>query len=88
MPSFTANPNPNPRTEAKELKEVPLHTEAVDDNDEPKSLPGHEVEQTIWQEVKSSPRIIAYTALANAGSLAFGFDILVTGAVTALPAFS
>ncbi|KAF9690981.1 hypothetical protein EKO04_011264 [Ascochyta lentis] len=86
MPSFSEHPN-HP-TKAEELKEVPLHTEAVDENDDFKGPPRQEVEQTIWQEIKSSPRIIAYTALANAGSLAFGFDILVTGAVTALPAFS
>ncbi|KAJ8108536.1 hypothetical protein OPT61_g8106 [Boeremia exigua] len=88
MPSFTANPNPHNNTDASELKEVPLHTETVDEHDDPKGLPRQEVEQTVWQEIESSPRIIAYTLLANAGSLAFGFDILVTGAVTALPAFS
>lgn len=86
MPSFTANPIPH--ADAEEMKEVPLHTEVAEDLDDTKGLPRQDMEQTIWQEIKSSPRIIAYTALANAGSLAFGFDILVTGAVTALPAFS
>lgn len=86
MPSFTANPNPHAM--AEELKTSPLHTETITDNDDPKSLPRQEVEQTVWEEIKSSPRVIAYTALANAGSLVFGFDILVTGAITALPAFS
>lgn len=88
MPSFTANPNPHTTAQAEELKEVAMHTEIVEDHDNLKERPTQEVEQTIWEEIKSSPRIIAYTALANAGSLAFGFDILVTGAVTALPAFS
>lgn len=70
------------------MKEVPLHTENVVDPEDYKGRPTQEVEQSIWQEIKSSPRVIAYTLLANAGSLVFGFDILVTGAVTALPAFS
>lgn len=86
MPSFTANPNPHAM--AEEVKATPLHIEAITDNDNPKSMPTQEVEQTVWEEIKSSPRVIAYTALANAGSIVFGFDILVTGAVTALPAFS
>jgi len=88
MPAFTANPNSHASAHAEELKEVTLHTETVEDHDNLKGRPTQEVEQTIWEEIKCSPRIIAYTALANAGSLAFGFDILVTGAVTALPAFS
>ncbi|KAF2010390.1 general substrate transporter [Aaosphaeria arxii CBS 175.79] len=45
-------------------------------------------EQTVWQELKSNHRVVAYAFLANAGSLTFGFDILVTGAITALPSFS
>ncbi|KAH7130188.1 general substrate transporter [Dendryphion nanum] len=48
----------------------------------------HTDEQTIWQELKTNHRVVAYSFLANAGSLTFGFDILVTGAVTALPSFS
>ncbi|PSN74207.1 general substrate transporter [Corynespora cassiicola Philippines] len=80
MPSFTAKHNSHSTTDAPEVKEMPLHTEVVDENNDPKELPR--------QAIKSSPRIIAYTALANIGSLAFGFDMLVTGAVTAMPAFS
>lgn len=73
----------------KDLNEVALHTEeATDDVEVAKNgLPRPEPEQSIWQEIKNNPRVIAYAALANVGSLAFGYDILVTGAVTAVPAF-
>ncbi|KAH7386037.1 general substrate transporter [Pyrenochaeta sp. MPI-SDFR-AT-0127] len=60
--------------------------EVVDES--PKETPQPEDSQTIWQEIKNNPRVIAYSVLANSGSLAFGFDILVTGAITALPSFS
>jgi hypothetical protein len=53
-----------------------------------KANPPPEEQQSVWQEIKSNPRVIAYTLLANSGSLAFGFDILVTATVPALPAFS
>jgi MFS transporter, SP family, general alpha glucoside:H+ symporter len=86
---MTSTSNTNLEMRDEPLKEVPLHTEdAADDAHDLKGFPQQEAEQSIWQEVKENPRIIAFTALANAGSLCFGFDILVTGAVTALPAFS
>jgi len=47
-----------------------------------------EADQSTWQLVKGNPRAILLAFLANCGSLLFGFDVLVQGAVTALPAFS
>jgi len=41
-----------------------------------------------WKLLLKSPRLIFYTFVANSGSLLFGYDVLVGGAVTALPAFS
>ncbi|KAH7319367.1 hypothetical protein BKA65DRAFT_529417 [Rhexocercosporidium sp. MPI-PUGE-AT-0058] len=38
--------------------------------------------------IKDNPRVISYAVIANSGSLLFGYDILVTGACVALPAFS
>lgn len=71
-----------------EKADQPQLSEVVTNDHDPKALPQPEESQTIWEEIKSNPRVIAYSVLANGGSLAFGFDILVTGAVTALPAFS
>lgn len=66
-----------------------LTSKTIDSTPNPdlKDAPAPEPEQTIWQEVKNNPRVIAYAVLANAGSMAFGYDILLTGAVNALPAF-
>jgi hypothetical protein len=71
-----------------EKADQPDLTEVITHDRDPKEVPQPEESQTIWEEIKSNPRVIAYSILANGGSLAFGFDILVTGAVTALPAFS
>ncbi|OAL49793.1 general substrate transporter [Pyrenochaeta sp. DS3sAY3a] len=71
-----------------EKADQPHLTEVITHDRDPKEVPQPEESQTVWEEIKSNPRVIAYSILANGGSLAFGFDILVTGAVTALPAFS
>ena len=47
-----------------------------------------EADKSVWQLVKENHRAIAFTFFANCGSFLFGYDILVQGAVTALPAFS
>lgn len=44
--------------------------------------------KSIWKVMKENPRVIAYAFVANTGSLMFGYDVLVTGAILALPAFS
>ncbi|KAH6711389.1 general substrate transporter [Leptodontidium sp. MPI-SDFR-AT-0119] len=44
--------------------------------------------KSIWQIIKDNPRVISYAVIANSGSILFGYDILVTGACVALPAFS
>lgn len=66
----------------------PRALQVITNNCDNADVPPAEEPQTVWKEIKSNPRVIFYSALANGGSLAFGFDILVTGAVTALPAFS
>ncbi|KAH6643101.1 general substrate transporter [Boeremia exigua] len=72
-----------------ETGKVKIATEFIEDIVvQPPSTRTAEHPQTIWQEIRSNPRVIGYSFLANAGVLSFGFDILVTGAVTALPAFS
>jgi len=44
-------------------------------------------QRTIWQLLIANPKVIGYSIIANAGSLLFGYDLIVNGAVTALPAF-
>ncbi|KAI8411408.1 hypothetical protein FOFC_08002 [Fusarium oxysporum] len=46
------------------------------------------IDQVDVLQTHEHPRIIFYTFLANCGSLLFGYDVLVQGAITALPAFS
>ena len=52
-----------------------------------KGEPG-DAEKTIWQLINENRRAIIVTFFANCGSFLFGYDVLVQGAVTALPAFS
>ncbi|KAG7287482.1 hypothetical protein NEMBOFW57_006994 [Staphylotrichum longicolle] len=47
-----------------------------------------EADKGIWQLLKENPRVIIITFFANCGSFLFGYDVLVQGAVTALPAFT
>lgn len=47
-----------------------------------------EADKGIWQLIKENPRVIIITFFANCGSFLFGYDVLVQGAVTALPAFT
>ncbi|PKS08729.1 hypothetical protein jhhlp_004782 [Lomentospora prolificans] len=47
-----------------------------------------ENDKTLMQSIKENPRIIAFTFLANCGSFLFGYDVLVQGAINALPMFS
>ncbi len=47
-----------------------------------------EAEKTIWQLIVENHRAIVVAFFANCGSFLFGYDVLVQGAVTALPAFS
>ncbi|KAH8199174.1 hypothetical protein TruAng_006643 [Truncatella angustata] len=42
---------------------------------------------SVWQLVCANPKALAYSLVANVGSLLFGYDLIVNGAVTALPAF-
>ncbi|KAJ4263352.1 hypothetical protein NW762_006170 [Fusarium torreyae] len=44
-------------------------------------------ERPFWQILKDHPRVLLFTLMANSGALLFGFDVLVQGAITALPAF-
>jgi SP family general alpha glucoside:H+ symporter-like MFS transporter len=74
-------------TDEKVIEPSQHHEVAGEGQDDLKADVPSEQQQSVWQEIKSNPRVIAYSVLANSGSLAFGFDILVTGAVTALPSF-
>ncbi|KAH6662932.1 general substrate transporter [Plectosphaerella plurivora] len=60
-----------------DLKESVAIDEALSEN-----------EKSIWKQLAENPRVIACTLLANCGAFLFGYDILVQGAINALPAFS
>ncbi|KAL2817126.1 general substrate transporter [Aspergillus granulosus] len=45
-------------------------------------------QKPIWKLLLDHRRIFIYALFANSGALLFGYDILVQGAITALPAFS
>ncbi len=41
----------------------------------------------MWLAAKYDPKVLAYSALMSLGPMTFGFDIVVVGVVTAIPAF-
>jgi hypothetical protein len=47
-----------------------------------------ESSKTIWQVLKENLRVIGFTLLANCGAFLFEYDVLVQGAINALPMFS
>ncbi|KAH6720545.1 maltose permease MAL61 [Leptodontidium sp. MPI-SDFR-AT-0119] len=42
---------------------------------------------TYWTSVKENPKVLLYTGLMTSGAMAFGFDIIIVGVITAVPAF-
>ncbi len=42
---------------------------------------------SIWQSVKSNPKVIAYCVCLTIGPLMYGFDNIIVGVVTAMPSF-
>jgi hypothetical protein len=49
--------------------------------------PNESTELTIWQTVKVNPKVIAYSVALTVGPLIYGFDNIIVGLVTAMPAF-
>ncbi|KAH7114985.1 general substrate transporter [Dactylonectria estremocensis] len=47
-----------------------------------------ENQKPIWKLLLENRRVFLYALFANTGALLFGYDILVQGTITALPAFS
>ncbi|KAG5743752.1 hypothetical protein H9Q70_013536 [Fusarium xylarioides] len=43
---------------------------------------------TVWKLLKENARVIIFTWFANCGAFLFGYDVLVQGAINALPMFS
>jgi hypothetical protein len=41
----------------------------------------------MWLAAKSDPKVLAYSVLMSLGPMTFGFDIVIVGVVTAIPAF-
>jgi hypothetical protein len=76
-------------TEEDSMSKMAQVRQLEDVNDGPLSSANDPDEgKSIWKIMRENPRVIIYAALANTGSLLFGYDILVTGACVALPAFS
>ncbi|KAJ1327003.1 MFS transporter SP family general alpha glucoside:H+ symporter [Microdochium nivale] len=68
--------------------DVAAKTRAVHSEDVRTMQVSTEANKSTFQLIKENPRVILFAFLANCGALLFGFDILVQGAVNALPAFS
>lgn len=41
----------------------------------------------MWLAARNDPKVLAYSVLMSLGSMTFGFDIVIVGVVTAIPAF-
>lgn len=41
----------------------------------------------LWLAARSDPKVLAYSVLMSLGPMTFGFDIVIVGVVTAIPAF-
>lgn len=42
---------------------------------------------SMWQSIRESPKVLLYSVLMTFGPMAFGFDSIIVGVVTAIPAF-
>lgn len=40
-----------------------------------------------WGMIRSYPKLVLYAVMANIGPLMFGYDLIIVGAISALPAF-
>jgi hypothetical protein len=65
------------KTEVAQLEVIQQLEEATGQDQKP-----------LWKLLLDHRRIFLYALFANSGALLFGYDILVQGAITALPAFS
>lgn len=65
-------------------------TVKVDHNETILTTEANEEEKNanIWKLLRQNPRVILFAFLANCGAFLFGYDILVQGAINALPMFS
>ena len=41
----------------------------------------------MWESAKQNPKVMLYSVLMTFGPMAFGFDSIIVGVVTAIPAF-
>ncbi|KAL4867034.1 general substrate transporter [Aspergillus spectabilis] len=75
------------KTEQEEVEQVPQID--ADNNVNVLTTESNENDkETLWHSIKQNPRVILFAFLANCGSFLFGYDVLVQGAITALPMFS
>ncbi|CAK7233765.1 hypothetical protein SBRCBS47491_008722 [Sporothrix bragantina] len=49
--------------------------------------PYDENEMSMWQALKANPRVIMYSVIVNLGPILYGYDVIVSGAIVALPGF-
>jgi hypothetical protein len=54
----------------------------ADTNDEP-----HTAHVPLWQSMKKWPRVIAYNLALSSAILLYGYDLVIVGTVSAMPAF-
>lgn len=63
---------------------VELIERAENHNDDPVPANGA---KGMWLAARSNPKVLVYSVLMSLGSMTFGFDIVIVGVVTAIPAF-
>ena len=44
-------------------------------------------DQTLWQSIKKWPRVVIYCLALNTAILLYGYDLVIVGTVSAMPAF-
>lgn len=71
-------------TEDEKKNSVELVEDATSSADSPR-LPSHNV--SLWQSVKTYPKIVACCVGLTAAILLYGYDLSIVGTVSAMPEF-
>lgn len=57
------------------------------DNEVGVVAPNDSMDMSFWQSLKTNRKVMMYCLMMSLGPMAFGFDIIIVGVVTAIPAF-
>lgn len=61
--------------------------ELVERAENPNGTENGNLLQTMWLTARRNPKDVLYAVMMASGPMAFGFDIVIVGVVTAIPAF-